>query len=299
MRVLLPLAFALLAGPLPAAPLAREMREVRAGESIMIRPDKAYLLLRVPKTSGVPTFEPVLLRVPTDEEMARYEAARKVAFDRERPKLKAAWQKLTARKTAAEADGRKSNIAVPPEPALDNFSFSWDGVNNLQNVDSKRAFVKGETENIFLLEAPAGDYVVYGASWATGWAGVHVCFCLGSVRLTAQAGKVTDLGYFLADTAKSRSSIPELAAETGFGPSSDAGGNLLLAGTVRPPSSTSTIPPGISTAHIAKVRYRAVGKFFHPGAIGINRLVPVPGILAYDREKVIDVQSGQALPDNF
>ena len=49
---------------------------------------------------------------------------------------------------------------------------------------------------------------------------------------------------------------------------------------------------------IVAVQYRAVGKFVGPPVFNVNRLAPVPGILAYDRGAVIDARTGARVPDN-
>lgn len=53
------------------------------------------------------------------------------------------------------------------------------------------------------------------------------------------------------------------------------------------------MPDALRGATVRRADYHAVGKFFDPRAVTINRLVPVPGILAYDGGRVIDVRSGR------
>ena len=271
-----------------------EMREIKAGQSVDLRADRAYLLFRTPRMSGVPSFEPILMRVPTMTEKARYEDAKKSAFERDLPKLRKEYERAMA-KFAKRQDGG----TAPSAPTLDTYNFTWDEVQNLQTVDFGDAFVKSKTQNTYLVEVPPGEYVLYGTTLSTGLPRLLVCFCLGTVGWDANAGQITDLGYFYADLAKSRSDVPELAAETGYGPSSDAGGTPLMAATIRPARTQSFIPPDLADLPIAAAGHRAVGRFFNPNAAGINRLVPVAGILEYDGAKVIDPTTGETVPDNF
>ncbi|MDF7774361.1 hypothetical protein P1X14_03810 [Sphingomonas sp. AOB5] len=289
------LAAALAMAGLPAqAPAAAgpEIVQIREGAPVTIRPDRAYFIIRVHKPKGVPTFEPVMMRIPSAAEMEDYRAAKAKAFAEAEPKLKAERERALARKSQAEAAGKTFNGDIPPVPSLETFNFVYAGTLNVNAVANNWPFVKGQPDNLFLVETVPGDFVLYGASWGMGWQGLHVCFCLGTVGFTAPAGQVIDLGTFYADAAKSKSSVPELAAETGFGPSSDTP-NVLIAGTVRPVVPGTALPPALAGVKVVPAEYRAVGKFFNPNAGGVNRLVPVPGILAYDRGKVIDVRSGR------
>lgn len=169
---------------------------------------------------------------------------------------------------------------------------------NLQSVDDAKPFAKSATEKTYLVEAKPGQYVIYGISWGAGIAGLHTCLCLGTVGFSVAPGEVTDIGYFFGDKVKQRSKIPELAAESDFGPSSDVLGGFLLGATIRPVTPASSVPTGLGWP-VKPAKFHAVGKFYHPAAGGINRMVPVPGILDYDRGKVIDVQSGKVASDHL
>jgi hypothetical protein len=276
----------------------RALVPVVEGAAVSIKPDKAYILFRTQRALARTGIEPVLLRVPTADEMARYDVARAAAFAKAEPKLREARAKVLAKKAAAEAAGKAFKDTVPPEPSLDNFDFAWDGAVNIENVDDGKPFIKGEAEQAYLVEAPPGEYVLYGASYGAGLfrPGLHVCFCLGSVGFAAKAGEITDLGHFLGDVVKERSGIPELAPESGFGPSSDPF-LVLIGGTIRPAKPGLAVPAGIPADAVKPAGLHAVGRFFNPGAMGVNRLVPIPGVLGYDRGKVIDLKTGQAVQD--
>jgi hypothetical protein len=276
---------------------ARDFVPVQAGTAVSVKSDRAYILFRTKRSLAKAAISPVLLRAPTGEEMTRYDTARAQAFEQAAPKLREARAKILARKASAEAASKPFKEAVPPEPALDNFEFAWDGAINIENAELGKPYLKGATEETYLMEMRPGDYVVYGASFGGILKpGLHVCFCLGTVGFTAKAGEITDLGYWLSDVVKMRSNIPELASESNFGPSSDPF-LVLIGGTVRPATPGLTVPMGIPAATVKAAEYRAIGRYFNPGAMGINRLVAVPGVLGYDRGKVIDLRSGQPVPD--
>jgi hypothetical protein len=275
-------AFLALSAPASAKP-ADELIEIAGGKPITLRPDRAYLMFRVTQQSGVTPLEPLLMRVPTAEEIARYEAAKAEAFAKALPSLSKTYQRNLdrLRQSAAPAD------PAPVAPTLESFPFAWDAVANLQDVDFGRQLVKTAAEETFLVEALPGDYVLYGFTPSTGLPRLMVCLCLGSVGFSAKAGEVTDLGYLISDFAYRPSKAPELKGQGGY------------TGTVRAARSDSSMPPALADARIVRAQYRAVGRYFTPNAVNIGRLASVPGVLDYAGGTVIDAATGQAVPDNF
>jgi len=290
------LALALFAFPtLLGARAPREMIEIKAGDPISIRPDRAYILFRIFRPEGVPAIEPIFLRIPDAAEMQRYLAARHAAFQRAEPGL--IRQRDAQIRRDAEA-ARTPRVADPPLPSEERFNFVYEDVHNLQSVDQSRPLVRGRPESLYLVEVVPGDYVLYGVSFGQANAQLYVCMCLGTVGFSVQPGVVTDLGTFLGDVVEEQSSIPELRSESGFGPSSRAILGLLGA-TMRVPQPGAAIPGDLQNVSVRPVQYRAVGKFVEPRALAINRLAPIPGVLAYDGGRVIDVARGRAVPDNY
>lgn len=283
------LVIALLAALLPiAAPAAAkpadELIEIAGGKPVTLRPDRAYLMFRVPQQAGVRPLEPLLMRVPNPEEIAAYEAARAEAFAKALPGLTKTYERALAR---YRQEGAEAGPAPAP-PALETFAFAWDAVANLQDVDFGRHFVKTPTEETFLVEALPGDYVLYGFTPSTGLPRLMVCMCLGTVGFSARPGEVTDLGHLVSDFAYQTSSkAPELAGRAGY------------AATVRAAQPDSSMPQALAQARIVPAAYQAVGRFFTPNAVNIGRLVPVPGVLDYAGGTVIDAATGQTVPDNF
>lgn len=288
------LGLALLADP-ARAKAPDEFTEIRSAENFQPRSDRAYLLFRVPRLKGAASMEPLFMRVPSAEENAAYAAAKEAAYAEALPKLTEEYQR------AVEKHASKGDAAgpAPLPPSIDRFPFTWDEVANLSDVDFSDTLVKSSDENTYLVEVPAGEYVFYGLTPSMGLPRIVVCFCLGTVGFTAEAGEITDLGYVIGDLARSRSVVPELASESGYGPSSDVGLYVMSTGTVRPVRSDSSLPSGLDRAQIKAAQYQAVGRYITPHAMGINRLVPVPGVLDYDQGKVIDARTGKAVPDNF
>jgi hypothetical protein len=241
-------------------------------------------------------IEPVFLRIPTAQELEEFRALKLVAYRKAEPKLLEHRASQIRANERAAAEGRAYRQPVDPLPSLETFNFYPFNFTNLYNVNADKAFVPGRPESIYLLEVVPGDYVLYGLSYAAGPAALSACMCLGTVGFTAAAGQVTDLGHFLADNVDKVSSIDELKPESGFGPSVN-GYRSLAGATMRPAPPGLPVPDALRGATVRRAMYRAVGKFVDPLAMAINRLVPIPGVLAYDEGRVIDVASGKEAPD--
>lgn len=292
MRPLLALLLLAVAAAASASPID-EMVEIEAGKAVTIRPDRAYILFRTIRPEGVLSVEPIFLRIPSRAEMARYMAARREAWLRAEPGLIRQREAQLRKKAEAEAEGREFKGEVPPPPSVETFNFPYDEVANVRRVDADRPFVKARPESIYLVEVLPGDFVLYGASYGSSALkpSLFACMCLGTVGFAAPAGAITDLGYFMGDRVDKVSKIPELTAESGFGPGSVAI-HAPLGATVRPVRPDTPVPAGLGGATVRPADYRAIGRFVEPRAITVNRLAPVPGILAYEGRRVIDVKTG-------
>lgn len=234
-----------------------------------LAPDTAYLLLRTSRAkTGVMSVDHVLVRVPTDAEIAAWRSARQAAYDAALPDL---------RKKAK--DGR-----VPP---VEDFAFDYRGPKNRLITSPKNFIDDGELRTL-LIAVPPGDYIVYGIGVA-GRALV-TCNCLGTVRFAARAGEITDLGSFYADKVHNDSPLPFL--EDNVGPSMMAYG-FIMGQAIDPATRDTAVPGTLAAFPRVTATYHAVGLFREPGATSINRLAPIPGVLAYDRGKVIDVRTGK------
>lgn len=232
-------------------------------------PTKAYLLFRSSMAkSGMINIEHIFLRIPADAEIAAYRSAKEAAYAADLPKL---------RKKAK--DGRI--------PTLDEYAFAYDGAANAFAVDGGDFLEDGEMRT-FLVEVPAGTYVLYGVS--AGGRDITACNCLGTVKFEARPGLITEMGSLFADKVHKESPVPNL--EDNLGPSMFAYGFILGQALVPP---TEALPRPTALAHLPTetAEYHAVGLFPEPGALWINRLAPVPGILGYERGRAMDLRSGK------
>lgn len=263
-----------------------ELVEIKGNAPLVMKSDQAYLLFRM--SSG--GMEPNFLRIPTAVELEVYDQAKRDAFVKAEPALIKERDDQILKQSDAKKRGAVFAEAIPPVPSLDNFRFSYFGIKNRQNIDAGRAYIKAKPANTFLVEAVPGRYVLYGAGWQ---AATSTCLCLGTVGFMAEPGVITDLGEIIIAYAHKKSDRPELAGETGLGPSVNRGHHLLFAVAVKPALSITNVPATLPKDKIRPAIYHAVGKYVTSAAFNINRLAPIPGVLAYQNGRVIDAKTGR------
>jgi len=121
--------------------------------------------------------------------------------------------------------------------------------------------------NLFLIEIQPGTYTLYG-DIGTGEFGFEGhCLCMGTVSFEVRAGQVTNLGEL----------IPPAAGTTGF--------------AIVPASAPLPMLPPFTDSVAAPATYHAGGKLPNLLGVEIDRMAPIPGVLGYERDNVIDLAS--------
>jgi hypothetical protein len=251
--------FAALCAVPAAAKDVPEYRQFRAGEPIVIAPDKAYVLVRL--DTDLSKFGAHILRVPAQAEIDAYEVAKRAAFDKA---------------------GKKAG-------AYESFVFDYDKAYNYFALAPGKSLAMSGKMALVLAEIPPGDYVLYGMGFGNY---LYECFCYGTVGFHAKAGEVTDLGSTLFAKAWQPSPVPELAGEVDLGRTAvmDYG---LFAAALRPRRADDAAAPGVDAARVVPAALHAVGAFVETNTLLVNRLAAIPGVLAYREGHVIDVASGR------
>jgi hypothetical protein len=263
-----------------------ELVEIRGNAPLVMKSNRAYFLFRLSSGGMQPNF----LRIPTAIELEVYDQAKRDAFVKAEPALIKERDDQILKQSEAKRRGAEFAELIPPVPSLDNFRFSYFGITNRQNIDAGRAYIKAKPANTFLVEAVPGRYVLYGAGWK---AATSTCLCLGTIGFMAEPGVITDLGEIIIAYAHKKSDRPELAGETGLGPSVNRGHHLLFAVAVKPAQTAANVPATLPKDKIWPANFHAVGKYVTTAAFNINRLAPIPGVLAYQNGRVIDVKTGK------
>ncbi|THD35402.1 MAG: hypothetical protein E7773_13270 [Sphingomonas sp.] len=179
-------------------------------------------------------------------------------------------------------------LRIPSAQEIEDYKQGRKVASNSFVVDQDK-FLEDGTMRTLLIEVPPGEYLFYGIT--IGGGGLVTCNCLGTVKFAARAGVITDLGSAYADKVHKPSPIPHL--EDNLGPQMFQYG-LILGEAVVPADAATPVPAALKSLPVERAAYRAVGQF--TGGSSVNRLPPIPGVLAYVRGKPVDPTTGK-LPD--
>lgn len=283
----------MLAATLAAAPAAARdkhppfvvAKPVKDAPTVALDPSKAYLLLRSDAPSSL-----YLMRVPSAEDQAAYALQRAEALADARKK----YQRKRAdydRAVAGAAKLPKGTPAprlpeAPIEPTESNFEFTPFGMMAAFGIGPMNRFAKGKGGmSTYLHEITPGEYRIYGPlTIANGAAPMGMCYCMGSVKFAARAGEITDMGVILSDgvaptkATEGDSSMPLLADIPNY---------------LGPAPADMTLDPRLATARVQRAAYRPVGKLPNYFGVTIGRISAMPGVLRYDRDRIVDLTAAQ------
>ncbi len=271
-----------------AAPAAAQQRAPQArsqyGEAdpIVLDAQRAYIFYRTPARV---TYR--FLREVTPTERAEQDTRRAAALVEARTKYDRrlrSWER-TRRECG---DSRSAYCQVererPIEPTDANFEFELAESDNFVGNALRPRLMHDEAWSGWLIAVEPGTYSLYGAlDEATGTGG---CFCMGSVRFEARAGQITDMGEIQTLPADQR------------GDSEIATFRIGHFGTVTPPSPALRSPPQFANVTVMPAELRAADKMPNYFGVAITRLAPIPGILDYRRDLVIDGRTGRPLSED-
>jgi hypothetical protein len=265
---------AVIAAAFAAAPAAAQplIKQYKAKEVVTIAPDQAYILYRSPER-----YDVRLLRTPDEADTAAYKAERAAALAKAKEKYVKAQARYESEmkvyRQSKEVGQQAARPKRPVEPTDQNLDFPAIESSNFLNVLGGRVLTR-DGDNIYLIAVPPGIYSVYG-QFAIGMNGpVGLCMCMGSVRFEAAAGTITDVGEINLDA---------------MSPSQES----MVSQTVTPAGDAMALPPQVKGLPLVRADLRAAGKMPNFFGVLIERLEPIKGVLAYQRDKVIDVKSGK------
>ena len=146
----------------------------------------------------------------------------------------------------------------------------------------------------YLTEVEPGEYTYLGPMIVTTHGPAPgECYCMGSVKFEAKAGQITSLGDFLSLGWADRAALEQSTFE-----------RTLLPDRPAVPTDWS-VPESLAQYPHAKAELRAAGRRDNFFNALVGRIPPVPGVLAYDRDAVIDLVAqadaelrAKAMPDS-
>jgi len=267
---------------------AVEEKNIVSGKA-KLDPAQGYILVSVPSR-----YQGVFVRIPDADDWASYRADWDKAFakaQKDYPGKLKSWQN--------QADiAVQTRTKVPPkpkEPLAANFSIGPIEPRLTTGFGPQFVYQKDKAASIYryLTSVKPGTYIWYGPMFfAAGGAMGGYCNCMGSVKFEVKAGVITDLGDFLLTVARRDGLIgfdkldeePDVFAASGDGQ-----------GEIRPEAATYGVPASLQALPSVRAEFTASGKMDNIYNAMINRVRPIPGIIGYHRDDVIDLRTGQII----
>lgn len=240
-----------------------------------IDPAKAYVLLR----GDMPTAM-FLVRVPSDADKAAYAAYRAYALAKAHDKYESQLRQYEQSKGNPPPPGADP-LVKPVEPTEANFQATPYEKLTAISIGPVNRFAKEKSgASTYLQMLTPGEYRLYGPIAIAAEGPTGACYCMGSVKFEVRAGEITDLGVMLYKGMPKQakpdgdSSMPLLGEPSGF---------LVDA----PPE--MVLDPRLASLPIRRAEFHPVGKLPNYYGIQVGRIPAMPGIIAYDRDRIIDL----------
>lgn len=280
-------ALALAIVPTIASAQAIEEKNLLSGKA-KFDPESGYLFVRGPVRQMA-----MLLRLPDASDVAEYETEWAEAFAKVKQKYPSKLRGWEYRAATARKEGRAYDYEKPIEPTEENFSIGPIEFRNPFYFGPQYVFSKSESgdQYSYLSKMKPGRYVLYGPVTYTGNGMAGFCFCMGTVAFEIKPGVITDAGNFFL-------------VAPGPDPDFPAAGELPSGseiGLYRPRQSgfgtlTFGLPDTLKAYPSVEADFRAYGKLDNVYGLTITRLPPIPGVLAYERDKIVDLKARSEAP---
>lgn len=267
---------------------AIEEKNVTSGK-VQLDPAKGYIFLTSPvRTNGM------FVRVPDADDYAEYRADWEKAFAKAEKSYASAMANWKKDVEIAKAQDKKPR-PEPVKPTRETFSIGPIELRTTVSFGPTFVYNKSKAPESYsyLNAVKPGTYIYYGPVFAgpNGFAGY--CYCMGSVKFEVKAGVVTDLGTVLAQ-------VVGLEGLMGFDKVDNQPGRFTdgnpAATAVGPDQSQYGVPGSLGALPTVQAELHAAGKMNNFLGIRVARAAPVPGVLAYQRDTVIDLRTGQPIP---
>ncbi|WP_447755632.1 hypothetical protein [Sphingopyxis fribergensis] len=253
-----------------------------------IEPDSGYIYVSGPFRQNA-----LLLRLPDDETVTAYEkdwAEALAKVQKKYPGKLKSWESRA--EVARQTKGRMPEKPIEPTP--ENFAIGAIELRDPVSFGPQYVFAKSESPESYsyLTKVKPGRYAYYGPIFvAGGGAMAGFCYCMGTVAFEVKPGVITDTGNFFLvgpglDPDFPPPSAPLAGSEAGLYRPQNLGGQH---GPLR-----FGVPDSLKAFPYAEADFRAYGKLDNFYGLSVSRMPPIPGVLAYDRDKVVDLKAAAA-----
>lgn len=275
--------------PVQASAQAVEEKNLLSGKA-KIEADSGYIYV-----SGPIRQQGMLLRLPDAETIAAYEKDWAEALDKVQKKYPAKVKNCETKLLLAQQ--KKTRLPEKPiEPTPENFAIGPIEMRDPASFGPQFVFAKGkETEHYsYLMKVKPGRYVYYGPIfWGANGAFAGSCYCMGSVAFDVKAGTITDTGnFFLVGSGTD----PDFPARPEKQPGSEMGLYRPIAGSEQWGALAFGLPETLKAYPNEQADFRAHGKIDNFYKVTVGRMPPVAGVLAYERDKIIDLKASADAP---
>ncbi|KQN26518.1 hypothetical protein ASE86_10495 [Sphingomonas sp. Leaf33] len=258
-------------------PVFVESAAVKDKPAVTFDPAKAYVLMR--SEAQTPLY---LMKVPTAEDQAAYDRMRSEALAKAQEKYR---KKLAnyERDLAAAKAAKTSTAALgdrPVEPTDANFQFTPFNQLAAVGIGPINRFAKAGVST-YLHEVTPGTYRVYGFLGLMGNAMMGSCFCMGSVQFDAKPGVITDMGV-----VGKTEPVKAPSGDSSYPTPLSGEGLFVAAGPDMP------IDPRLASQTVVRANFRPAGKLPNYFGLTITRIPEIPGVLRYDRDRIVDLTRG-------
>lgn len=170
----------------------------------------------------------------------------------------------------------------PVMPTLDTLPFPTIEQTTMTQGSISPAFFKEKPIFGFLIAVKPGTYSIYGSVMLLGTGYGGVCMCMGTLKFDARPGEVIDLGIFAIQGVAVGARPPRVPL---YG--------HPLPTELRP--FDGPLPARLQGLPVRSAEFRAAGKLPNYFGVTIDRMAPMPGVLGYRRDTIIDGRDGQPL----
>lgn len=248
-----------------------------------IEADKGYILLTLPNRGNG-----LFVKTPDADDIAEYTEEWEEKYEKAAKRYESRQARYEKELKIWEGQRRKRTPRPEAPEVVTRETFSIGDIERRMLVSFGPQYVfskdtDGEKSYSYMIQVEPGTYTYYGPIfWIPNGQTMGTCYCMGSVKFEVEAGEVTDLGTFLAQEWASDEDMQ--MATVGYEP---MGRDPQ---PVEYPSFAS-----LADEDVVKADLRAAGKMNNLFGILIGRHPPVEGVLAYDRDRVVDVKEREAM----
>jgi hypothetical protein len=265
--------------------VAIEEKNLVAGK-VSLDPAKGYIFLR-----GKERQFGVFIRVPDQEDRDGYQKEWEKRFIKAKKAYPTALERWRM-DAASAAELKRKPPRKPVEPTRETFSIGPVEQRTMESFGPVFVYAKDPANKAYsyLTAVKPGTYIWYGPIMLAsegGYAGI--CACMGSVKFEVKPGIVTDLGNFLTTAPKIAEQDDAQINDLRDNPAQFAKFEAALAENQGEPS--YGLPASLRSWPSARAEFSASGKIDNFLGVMVSRLPPIPGILAYQRDTVIDVRT--------